>query len=615
MQAYRDEDRHHVRIYISATPRLGAHSVQSVLYHSDIHATIQCREVNASPRRRSGTFDPEDVKRVKHTRIGKQPILGWNIPGHISQIRNCWILVLLYVFVELANTDLLRRYSGQLLTIDFLVRISVGRMGCAVLGRLLGHVKNTLQHYTVHLFHARARLDLQPPARGSKSGVSRGRRMGHFSMTTSAVSTALHIMSEVSMLAAILKDQPDGMLLATISLSQSLLDWFRRVTQLTGVKAMQGLKRVVSFPVHQYCTSEFREAAQRTSFASLLKEPWKELPQIVFTLRAVQYPASIPVSLASLNLIQHTASSFGWTVYRFFDQFGSIADQLATVRKMYDIVNIPNRVPDGTVPFPEDAQKAKSGITVEFRNVSFRYPDLTTGLARCLVIVGANGSGKSTVLKLIMRLYDVEEGEILIDGRISIRDNIALGNPTHATNDDQVRLAAKLGGAEEFIERLPEGFDTYLERPVTDYYSGLPEGTNSLFGRPVEYAGIRGIAGLQSNSGHTLSGGQMQRLAVARTFMRSIVAEDSAVGLLLFDEPSASLDPTAEHDLFTRLRQLRGDKTMLFSSHRFGNLTRHADLILYMNDSAIEETGTHAELLARDGSYARIWKLQAQAFI
>ncbi|TFY58122.1 hypothetical protein EVJ58_g6609 [Rhodofomes roseus] len=610
---------------------------------------------------------------------------------------------------------------------DFLVRISVGRMGCAVLGRLLGHAKSTIsyplanrlkQYYTVHLFHARARLDLptfEDPAvqrqleeasQASQGGVA----WDTFSMTTSAVSTALHITSEVSMLATILKDQPDGKLLATISLSQSLLDWFSKSNSIDrghGVWAattrnqdfvkMQGLKRVVSYPEHrkefvagnlaEYCTTVFREAAQRVgdqagdfwevrrqwksrkrlSLASLLKEPWKELPQIVFTLRAVQYPASIPVSLASLNLIQHTASSFGWTVYRFIDQFGSIADQLATVRKLYDIVNIPNRISDGTLPFPEDTQKAKAGITVEFRKVSFRYPDSEDWALRDVsfkllpgqlcVIVGANGSGKSTVLKLIMRLYDVEEGEILIDGRdirtlklgdlrqavsvlfqdythfplsvrtrvthtrhqpddsTQIRDNIALGNPGHATNDDQVRLAAKLGGAEEFIERLPEGFDTYLDRPVTDYYSGVPEGTKTLFGRPVEYAGLRGITAMQSNTGHSLSGGQMQRLAVARTFMRSIVAEESTVGLLLFDEPSASLDPTAEHDLFTRLRQLRGDKTMLFSSHRFGNLTRHADLILYMDDSAIEEAGTHAELLARDGGYARIWKLQAQAFI
>ena len=96
----------------------------------------------------------------------------------------------------------------------------------------------------------------------------------------------------------------------------------------------------------------------------------------------------------------------------------------------------------------------------------------------------------------------------------------------------------------------------------------------------------------------------MQRLAVSRTFMRSVVSEDAKVGLLLFDEPSASLDPTAEHgafvpyrrnarrwraslthgvDLFKRLRELRGNKTMVFSSHRFGNLTRHADLILYVS--------------------------------
>jgi len=90
---------------------------------------------------------------------------------------------------------------------------------------------------------------------------------------------------------------------------------------------------------------------------------------------------------------------------------------------------------------------------------------------------------------------------------------------------------------------------------------------------------------------------------------------EPGVGLLLFDEPSASLDPTAEHDLFERLRDLRGSKTMVFSSHRFGNLTRHADLILYMNDSLVVEEGTHAELIQQKGEYARIWMLQAQAFL
>jgi len=114
----------------------------------------------------------------------------------------------------------------------------------------------------------------------------------------------------------------------------------------------------------------------------------------------------------------------------------------------------------------------------------------------------------------------------------------------------------------------------------------------------------------------TLSGGQMQRLAVSRTFMRSLISEtESPVGLLLFDEPSASLDPTAEHDLFERLLTLRGNKTMVFSSHRFGKLTRHADLILYMDGAEIREAGTHEALLAQNGEYGRIWRLQAKAFL
>lgn len=133
---------------------------------------------------------------------------------------------------------------------DFLVRISVGRMACAVLGRLLGHAKTTIsyplskrlkQHYTVHLFYARARLDLptfedsavqRQLEEASQSFSRSGVAWDTFSMVTSALSTAVHITSEVSMLAAILKDQPDGTLLATISLSQSILDWMSRAKSM-----------------------------------------------------------------------------------------------------------------------------------------------------------------------------------------------------------------------------------------------------------------------------------------------------------------------------------------------------------------------------------------------
>ena len=166
-----------------------------------------------------------------------------------------------------------------------------------------------------------------------------------------------------------------------------------------------------------------------------------------------------------------------------------------------------------------------------------------------------------------------------------------MGNPRRARDDAAIKEAARLGGASELIARLPNGLDTYLERPVRDEFHGLDNDKKKLFKEKI-------VGDIDNKTKQELSGGQMQRLAVARTFMRSSTMEED-VGLLLFDEPSASLDPTAEHgtiparfrfpldperssflDLFTRLRKLRGNKTMIFSTHRFGNLTRHADLIL-----------------------------------
>jgi ABC-type multidrug transport system fused ATPase/permease subunit len=126
---------------------------------------------------------------------------------------------------------------------------------------------------------------------------------------------------------------------------------------------------------------------------------------------------------------------------------------------------------------------------------------------------------------------------------LQIRDNIAMGNPRRAHDNAAIEEAARLGGASELIARLPEGLDTYLERPVRDEYVGLPEEKRKLFNQKV----VGGLEGYTDDTNkQELSGGQMQRLAVARTFMRSSTMEEE-VGLLLFDEPSASLDPTAEH--------------------------------------------------------------------
>ena len=114
-----------------------------------------------------------------------------------------------------------------------------------------------------------------------------------------------------------------------------------------------------------------------------------------------------------------------------------------------------------------------------------------------------------------------------------------MGNPRRAHDDAAIEEAARLGGASELIARLPDGLDTYLERPVRDEYHGLDKEKRKVFRKKV-------VGDTNDKTKQELSGGQMQRLAVARTFMRSSTMEDD-VGLLMFDEPSAALDPTAEH--------------------------------------------------------------------
>ncbi|KAF8446437.1 P-loop containing nucleoside triphosphate hydrolase protein [Boletus edulis BED1] len=717
-----------------------------------------------------GAFDPNDAARIKHTRLGvwdfyeeKHPNIGpipgasrletaslmlqsspyvWRMLKDICSIRRCLVLMILYLLVEVAASlvpAVSLWYSGQLLllvetavekrTVDknVLVHVAAGRVACTIIERLLNYSKFHLSHplnlaikrfYSTHMYHAMARLDVptfEDPVIQRQLEAAWSASWGSsiawdtIRMTSNILATAIRLSSQVSVLISVVSHQRDGTLLALLSFSQSLFQWFsiRGIVSSSQVWAatttdedylrMQGYKHLVDNPIHRkeivagsladHLTKLYKDAANhvgdnagdfpemrqahsvqdRLTLMSILREPLRELPQIVFTLRAVQYPASIPVSIASLTLINHTAQTFSSSFFGLFGESHHLAERFASVQKLYEVANIQNRIVDGNISFPEDQQALRHGISIEFRrvlvcsihkltshdprNVSFRYPgsesyalrniSFKIGAGQLCVIVGVNGSGKSTILKLISRIYDPTEGTIFINDKdiktlkladlrravsilfqdythfpLSIKENIALGNPNLAPDDDKIREATRLGGAEEFIDKLPEGFDTYLDRPVRDYYSGLPEGTAMLFGRKVNYNRVRGAGAMRATDKSTLSGGQMQRLAVSRTFMRSLVSEaESPVGLLLFDEPSASLDPRAEHDLFERLRTLRGNKTMIFSSHRFGNLTRHSDLILYMDNAEIQEAGTHEALLARNGEYARVWQLQAEAFL
>ncbi|MFG6194313.1 ABC transporter ATP-binding protein [Nonomuraea sp. JJY05] len=256
---------------------------------------------------------------------------------------------------------------------------------------------------------------------------------------------------------------------------------------------------------------------------------------------------------------------------------------------------------------------------IELRDVWFRYseahPWVLAGVnlflpaGEAVALVGRNGAGKSTLVKLLCRLYDPTKGEILWDGadlrdmeltelrrRIGVvfqdfmhydltaRENIALGDVDALGDQERIMAAARLAGIHDTIERLPNGYDTLLSRIF-----GSEEGKDDL------------------DTGVALSGGQWQRLALARAFLRD------QRDLLILDEPSSGLDAVAEHEVHTRLREHRTGRTSVLISHRLGTV-RGADQIVVIDDGAITECGTHEQLIATGGLYAELFRLQASGY-
>ncbi|MEQ4726159.1 ABC transporter ATP-binding protein [Nonomuraea sp. B19D2] len=258
---------------------------------------------------------------------------------------------------------------------------------------------------------------------------------------------------------------------------------------------------------------------------------------------------------------------------------------------------------------------------IQFRDVWFRYADdhpwvlqgVTLYIPRgCTVaLVGLNGSGKTTLVKLLCRLYDPTRGAVLWDGidireldplelrrRMSVMfqdfmeydmsagENISIGDISVPSDAKRVESAAKEAGVHRELSGLPRGYETLLSR---------------LFAIPSTAKG--------SEIGVVLSGGQWQRVALARTFFRDQHRRD----LMVLDEPSAGLDAAAEHEIHDSLRRLRRGRTSLLISHRLGSV-RDADLIVVLCHGQVSEQGTHDTLLAANGIYARLFRLQASGY-
>ncbi|MEU0878750.1 ABC transporter ATP-binding protein [Lentzea sp. NPDC005914] len=273
----------------------------------------------------------------------------------------------------------------------------------------------------------------------------------------------------------------------------------------------------------------------------------------------------------------------------------------------------PPDLPVSTDPVP----LLRQGI--ELRDVWFRYADdqpwvlcgvnLTIPHGRSLALVGLNGAGKSTIVKLLCRFYDPSRGAILWDGAdirsfavdelrarigavfqdymkydLTALENIGLGEVSAMDDRARVVAAAQRAGAHDVVTALPRGYDTLLSRMFVDEADREDPETGVL-----------------------LSGGQWQRLALARAFLRD------RRDLMILDEPSSGLDAQAEHEVHSSLRRHREGATSVLISHRLGTV-RDASVIAVLTGGQVSEQGTHDELMFLGGDYARLFRLQASGY-
>ena len=289
-------------------------------------------------------------------------------------------------------------------------------------------------------------------------------------------------------------------------------------------------------------------------------------------------------------------------VDRVFFRIGYLANYLLYIADLFTYLDLGPEEPKDGVPINNVGE-----VPIAAAGLSFRYPQaertaiddisFTIQPGERVALVGANGSGKTTLVKVLLGLFHPTQGKVLYGDvdlnradrnglwdqsaavfqdytrfAFSLGENIGLGRTEHMGDQAAVERAAHQGGAAPIAEQLPEHYNTLLTK---------------------EFAG-----------GTELSGGEWQRVAISRGFMRN-------AALIVLDEPTASLDPQAEADVFRRFLAMSGERTTIVVSHRLGS-ARLCDRILVLKEGRLLENGTHGELLSQEGEYARLWALQAQ---
>jgi ATP-binding cassette subfamily B protein len=390
------------------------------------------------------------------------------------------------------------------------------------------------------------------------------------------------------------------------------LDYVRQVAA-----SADTAKEVKIFGLHTFLIRRYRELA--TSFfranrrIAVRRAAWGSVLTALSTIAYYFAYAYIvwrtlhgDFSIGNLTFLSGSFLRLRGLLEQFLTGFSTVAGQAMYLDDLFSFFEIKPEIvsPANPRPFP---RPVREGFV--FEDVGFRYPgaerwavrNLTFHLraGEVLALVGENGAGKTTIVKLLARLYDPDEGRILLDGHdlreydlfelrrdigvifqdfvrfhLTAADNIAVGLIEAREDRGRIERAAERSLADEVIAKLPEGYD-------------------QLIGRRFK-------------TGVDLSGGEWQKIAIARAYMR-----DAQV--LILDEPTAALDARAEFEVFQRFKELSAGKTAVLISHRFSSV-RMADRIVVLGDGRVEATGTHAELMQQGGRYKELFELQAAGY-
>jgi ATP-binding cassette subfamily B protein len=545
-----------------------------------------------------------------------------------------------------AGADTLAQWhrSGAL---DPLLALLALEFGLAVLSDVLGRIVSLVDSLlselltnatSVQLMEHAATLDLEDFEDSElQDKLDRARRqtMGRMTLMTQLFGQAQDLVTVVSFAAGLLVYAPWLMLLLAIALVPAFLGeahfnalnyslnfaWTPERRELEYIRqtgaSVETAKEVKIFGLHGFLIERYRQlsagfyAANRK--LALTRAWWGSLLTMLGTLGyyfAYAYIAWRTVrgefSIGDLTFLAGSFRRLRQLLEGLLSGISNVAGQALYLDDLYSFFEIEPEIasPPDPAPFP---QPIRTGF--RFENVGFQYPgaerwavrglDFELRAGEVLALVGENGAGKTTLVKLLARLYDPDEGRILLDGvdlreydldelrsnigvifqdfvryHLSAGENIAVGRIEARGDRPRIEEAARRALADEVIERLPMGYDQ--------------------------------IVGRRFRNGVDLSGGEWQKVAIARAYMRD-------AQLLILDEPTAALDARSEFEVFKRFKDLSEGKTAVLISHRFSSV-RMADRILVLHEGQVEAMGTHEELLAQRGRYAELFELQAAGY-